>query len=168
MVAIPSNTPVEVHRPPATIIAPADVDHWNWPIRDDGWYAIGPVGIFLAAVAIGVWQGSDWRLPTATGAIAALALWRLWIPVRFELGVNGVTQNYLGFSRRIPWIAVHRFDVEPTGVWLFPTNSTKPARYVDGIFIRFGNRRSEIMSAITYYLGAWTTSSESPTRTEMR
>lgn len=165
MVAVPSNSPA---RPAATIIAPPDVELWNWPIRDDGWLAIPPVAMFLVAVAIGYWQGSDWRLPTIAGAIAAIALHRFWIPVRYVLSVGGVSQGFFVFPRRIPWIAIRRFDVEPSGVWLFPTESERPNRFLDGIFIRFGGRRSDVMACVTYYLGAWATNAEAPTRTEFR
>lgn len=139
-------------------LAAEDVVVWNWPLRDEGlqsWVIlVGTTGLVAAVWAI--WN--DLWFTLLTCATLAVVLWRLWLPVKWELGLTGVTLTVLGFRRRIPWMAVARFDFATDGVWLYADREGSPQR---GTFIAYAGQRERIIACVNYYLGTWTAASES-------
>ena len=132
----------------------------NWPLRD------GDLFSWLACLlAIGcmvlVWGVSgDGLITILSGISLAVALWRTYLPVRWEIGLSGITQVVLGYKRRIPWIAIAKYEKQDDGVWLFADRSASSLR---GVFIAYGENKEVILSWIEYYLGAWTSSGDTTT-----
>lgn len=143
---------------PRQPLAPEDVAVWNWPLRDEGlksWVLL--VGaIVVCALVWAIWANGPFAL--FTYAMLALALWRLWVPVKWELGLTGITMVVLGFRRRIPWLAVARFELREDGVWLFADRGASPQR---GTFIAYGGQHERVRACIEYYLGTWTAATDS-------
>jgi hypothetical protein len=139
-------------------LAPEDVAVWNWPLRDEGpkAWAILVAAIGIAILVWAIWADAVFAL--FTYAMLALALWRLWLPIRWELGLTGITLVVLGFRRRIPWLAVARFELRQDGVWLFADREPSPQR---GTFIAYGGEKERVRACIQYYLGAWTAATDS-------
>jgi len=139
-------------------LAPEDIAVWNWPLRDDGmkgWgLLLGAVG--LATLVWWIWNSASFAL--FTYFMLMLSLWRLWLPVRWELGLTGITMVVLGFRRRIPWLSVARFELREDGVWLFADREAAPQR---GTFIAYGGQRERVQACVEYYLGTWTAATES-------
>jgi hypothetical protein len=107
----------------------------------------------LLAAGLGV-RGVTGHTHLALLAIAALALslWRFFLPVVFTLSADGVHKSLLGRDRRIPWLAIRRYEVYPKGVLLFPYTD---ATWVDSfqcLFLPWGNHRQEILALLNYYL----------------
>ena len=142
-------------------LAPEDVVVWNWPLRDEGLksWAILIAAIAITALVWAIWANAAFAL--FTYAMLALALWRLWLPVKWELGLTGITMVVLSFRRRIPWLAVARFELRDDGVWLFADREASSQR---GTFIAYGGQKERVRDCIEYYLGTWTAATES-TRT---
>jgi hypothetical protein len=113
----------------------------------------------LVAVVWTIWQ--SWQFTLLAAIALTVAAWRLWLPVKWELGLTGVSLVVLGFRRRIPWMAVARFEITENGVWLFADREGTPQR---GTFIAFAGQRERVTACIEYYLGTWTAATES-TRT---
>lgn len=131
---------------------------WNWPLRDDGLRAWLVIVLALALVAI-VWAvGRDPLFTSLTIASFTICLWRMWIPVRWELNLSGITMAVCGFRRRIPWMAIARYELRPDGVWLYADREASPSR---STFIGYGGERERITAMIEYYLGRWTAATES-------
>jgi hypothetical protein len=147
----PSSTPRRLLPPGRQ--APDDVVVVAWPLRDEGLHAWLLVIGMAATVALGwaLWRNFGFTLLTA--AAMTLALWRLWLPVKWEIGLTGVTQNVLGIKRRIPWLAIARYEFRSHGVWLYADREESPLR---AVFIAYGEQRERIAATIDYYLGAWT------------
>jgi len=139
-------------------LAPEDLAVWNWPLRDDGpkSWALLVAAVAVAALVWAIWGNPGFAL--FTYAMLALALWRLWVPVKWELGLTGISLVVLGFRRRIPWLAVARFELRDDGVWLFADREALPQR---GTFIGYGGQKQRVQACIEYYLGTWTAASES-------
>lgn len=139
-------------------LAPEDVAVWNWPLRDEGLkaWAVLVGAIAVAALVWVIWADGVFAL--FAYAMLALALWRLWLPVKWELGLTGISLVVLGFRRRIPWLAVARFELREDGVWLFADREASPQR---GTFIGYGGQKERVQACIEYYLGTWTAATES-------
>jgi hypothetical protein len=132
--------------------APRDVTLRSWPIAAP---AAGPklllVGGLLLAWLAGMMSGS-----AATGFVLAagilLALWRVWLPVRFEIGPFGVTQHCLGRQRRIPWSSIGRAVRQSAGLLVLPNAQPAPLESLRSLYIPFGNQQADIVAAFEYYL----------------
>jgi hypothetical protein len=108
----------------------------------------------LLAAGIGV-RGVTGYSHLALLAVAALALslWRFFLPVDFTLSADGVSESLLGRDRRIPWLAIRRYEMYPKGVLLLPHADATPIDCFRGIFLPWGGHRQEIVTLLNYYLG---------------
>jgi hypothetical protein len=125
----------------------------SWPFSQ----SLAQSGLVLAgllAAGLGV-RGvtGDAHLALLAVAALALSLWRFFLPVVFTLGADGVNESLLGRDRRIPWLAIRRYEVHPKGVLLFPYPDATWVDCLQGIFLPWGNYRQEILALLSYYLG---------------
>ena len=143
---------------------PAEVRVDCWPLRDDwprAWLVIAGTVAF-AAIA-GETAGST-ALGVASMAALNVALWRLWMPVRFELGHQGVVQSVLGRRRRTAWKDVDHCRIGTAGILLLPHQDTSPLACLRGLYIPYRQQREELLDLVDYYLSPPPSASES-TRT---
>lgn len=136
-------------------VAPEDVALIDWPLRQQPVRSL----VALAAAALGVWlsgwmTGSPWLAGAVAGALA-VTLWRTWLPVSYELGGSGIVQSVLGWRRRIPWTAIKNYEMDEEGVLLLPDPVAAPLSPLRGLFLRWGERRSEVIAHLDYYLQSW-------------
>ena len=132
-------------------VAPEEVTLAVWPLRQR------PVSSLAAvAIAAGVsWLvGSSWQpwAGAVAAAIFAVTLWRMWLPVRYEIGVSGVTQIVLGLRRRIPWPAIRNYVVYADGVLLVPDAEVRPVSPLRGLFLPWLDRREKVLANVEYYV----------------
>ena len=125
----------------------------SWPMNE----SLTRSGLVLAGLlAAGVVvRGVTGYTHLALLAVAALALslWWFFLPLVFTLNADGVTESLLGRDRRLPWLAIRRYEVHSKGVLLLPY---KDATWVDsfqGFFLPWGDHREEILALLNYYLG---------------
>lgn len=90
-----------------------------WPLRDrlaQLWWV--PVGVAALATVVAVQFGS---LLCGVGAAAAvwLTLARLWLPVAYSVGADGLTITRLGQSQVIAWSHVRAYRRTDAGLMLF-------------------------------------------------
>ncbi len=147
-------TSQSVRKQPA-VAAPKPVELLlaNWPLRDDGplgWLVA--IGAVAASVAVG-WVAHSALMGVVSFAALSIALWRLWVPVTFELGPRGVVQIVLGRRRRIPWSSLARYQVRSRGVLLLADDGRGPAAALRGLFLRWGRHREVLLAVVERYLG---------------
>jgi hypothetical protein len=132
--------------------APPSTQLVNWPLRHDGVRAwLMAVLIIAAGVLAGMVSGNPVMGCVASAALA-IAAWRLWLPVRFELSFKGVTQTVLGRRRRIPWSEFARYEERGKGIVLLPDAEPNPLAPLRGLYIRTGGQREEILEVLDYFL----------------
>lgn len=138
--------------PTAPRPAPAEVRVVNWPLRDEGWSAALRLLLFVAIVIV-----TGWKLDAYAAALGALALavaaWRFWIPVTWELNSHGVTETVLGRSQRIPWTAIGGWREFGSGVLLLPEADLAPVLALRGRFVAWGRHRIEVLAQLEHYAG---------------
>ena len=125
----------------------------NWPLRRGG---VGPWLLLTACVGIAVGVGVlSTNAYAGLAAIVALliSLWRLWLPVTFELGPRGVVQTVWGRTYRISWREFSRFRVLRRGVLLLVDARSSPIDVFRGLFVRFDGQRDEVLAVVNYFMG---------------
>jgi hypothetical protein len=132
---------------------PPPLVRWrSWPLRENPL-----IGMLALAGLVGAGMYVYWatgRMHLAIGAALALAVagWRFFVPVTFELNSEGVHQWFLGRHRRIPWTEVRRHRVFRSGTLLLPYERDAPIDVLHGLFLPWGRRREEILAQLRYYL----------------
>ena len=131
---------------------PPSMRWWSWPLRENTLCA-GLVLLGLAAAGIGIRQltGAT-HLALLAVAVLAIALWRFFLPVQFELNADGVNQWLFGRCRQIPWKAICGYEVCSAGVLLLPRADRCPMDPLRGLYLPWGSRRDEVLARVRYYL----------------
>lgn len=137
--------------------APLTLQITNWPLRDNRVRACAAIaGMLAVAIFAGAFADS-----VAMGMVAFAALafagWRLWIPVRFEFGPKGIVQTVLGRQRRIPWVALMRYEVRRHGVLLLADAEPSPLAALRGLYVRWQDRRDDLLEILEFFMNSRTT-----------
>ena len=136
-----------------TVEPPEDLQLVSWPPRDDG--VAGWIFLSLALllpIVIGFATGNVLFLLVGL-LLVTLAMWRMWIPITYQLGPRGVVETVLGRSRRIPWTAVKQWEVRRNGLLLLLSDDPAPLVRLWGVLIRFGGASDKLIRLVTYYAG---------------
>ncbi len=143
--------------PPLRIrVAPEDLALNVWGLRDLGWF--GWINLLAAiAVSYGVnwltgWPPAGW----AVLVVLAITLWRFWLPVRYELGPQGISQVALGRATRIPWTAILNYEIRSRGVLLYPDAVLTLLSPLRALYLPWGRQGEQVRAHIEYYLSTWT------------
>jgi hypothetical protein len=132
--------------------APRDVKVRSWPLLE------GDAGAWAALTATALlFVGAGYASQSvATGALVALivlmGLWRLWLPVEFEISAAGVTQHVFGRSRRIPWSEIGRVERRPRGLLLLRDVTHSPLSPLRGLYLPYQQQKAEVLSIFEFYL----------------
>ncbi len=124
----------------------------NWPLVDDAPRA-WPTIVAAFAVAVFAGYGSQ-SIAMGLLCFAALnaAIWRLWVPVAFELGPKGIWQTVLGRRKCFPWQAIARYEVTGRGVLLLPVDDRTPLAPLRAVYIRWRDHREQLLALVQYYV----------------
>jgi hypothetical protein len=132
--------------------SPAPIVWRSWPLADGGrqlWLLIAA----LTAVAVVVGYATESATATAASvALVAVAAWRMFVPVVFELNALGISQHLLGRIRRIPWSAIEYARLGAEGV--FFSLDGAPLADLRGLYVPWEGRRNEVLALVEYYLPA--------------
>lgn len=123
----------------------------NWPARDSPGEALL---VLCCEVAIATLAGSMSRsLAMACLAFGVLLLvtWRLWIPIRFDLGPAGVTQTVLGWRRSIRWSDIAAYEPRARGILLVPHAGSRQLAAVRGLYVRWNKQKEQLLELVRYY-----------------
>lgn len=81
-----------------------------------------------------------------------LSLWRLYLPVQFELSAGGITRTVLGRSRRVPWSNVGCVLRRESGVIVLRDWENGPLALLRGIYIPYNNHKLDVQAVFDFYL----------------
>src|SRR5262245_58455123 len=113
---MPASTQRPTPSPLRIRVAPEAITLWVWGLRDLGWY--GWLNLLVAgAVSYGMgWLTGIPLVGWGTVLVLLLTQWRFWLPIRFELGPQGISQTVLSRTTRIPWTAILNYEIRPRAV----------------------------------------------------
>ena len=131
---------------------PGELHLSHWPLRDGGFSAWGALGCAtLLSVGVG-FLAHQTNAGLLSFAALMTTMWRLWIPVTFQLGPRGITQIVLGRRRQIAWRYVARYEVRRTGVLFFCDATPTPLAVLRSTSIHWGRHREELLAVLSHYL----------------
>ena len=99
--------------------------------------------------AVGLTTASVGWSVVAAGLLAAAA-WRCFVPIEFEINAQGISQEFFGRRRRIPWKAIGTCEICRAGLWFAPA-AGRWSKYA-GLYIPCGAHRAEVEALVEYYL----------------
>lgn len=126
----------------------------NWPLRDEGLRAWLMLGLLAALAAAAGGAARSWPMAVFVLASLAVAAWRLWVPVTFEVGPKGLVQTALGRRRRIGWGELARCEPRRHGVLLLWEAEPGPLTPLRGLYIRWRDQsqRDALIETLDFYL----------------
>jgi hypothetical protein len=91
-----------------------------WLITDQKWNAAFLFGIALI-VSLIVWQYEGNLILELIALLFLLGtVWRILVPVHFELNSNGIVYHSLNRNRLIAWSDIRRYQIRRHGILLLP------------------------------------------------
>ena len=132
--------------------APPSIQWRVWPLAESLPAAVLVSAGLLGGGAAVRWVTGQTHLALVAVAVLAIALWRFFLPVWFELNSEGVSQWVFGRPRRIAWRKIRRYEVCSSGVLLLPRADARPLDVCRGLYLPWGKHRSEVLAHVHYYL----------------
>ena len=126
----------------------------SWPVRDKPLRAALVVAIFTA-VGLVVFRLTGQTTMAWAGVLAmAISVWRVFVPVDYELSVGGVDQWILGRRQHSPWPSIRGYEIFTGGILLLPQGQVCPMDAFFGLFLPWSQHRDEVLAHLRRHLGA--------------
>ena len=109
--------------------------------------------ILVAAVAAG-WTTGSVAAALVAAVCLGLALWRIFVPARYEIDAVGVAEKTFRRQRRVPWRAVGCWDISRDGVHLHPQSDPAPIDRFRTLYVPWGPERERVLGLLRYHAGA--------------
>jgi hypothetical protein len=122
----------------------------SWPLEEGGQTVWLVTSAIVAMAALVGWVVASAAWSVAAGALLAVAAWRLFIPIYFEISHQGIFQEALGHRTRIAWRSVVAVEVCRDGLLFMPGDVLFPA--TRGFFLPWGRHRVEVLALVSYYV----------------
>ena len=125
-----------------------------WPLHDAPLRTLAVGGITAIVSWAAGWWAQSWAMGGLAQAAFLLALWRLWLPVTYQLGSKGVVERVWGHSRHIDWLRITRAELQPRGVLLLADRSQTPLALIHGVFVPWRNKREQVTALVEHFAGS--------------
>lgn len=126
----------------------------NWPLRNGG---LSAWGTLLVVVTVGfsvAWAANSNAAGVLSFFVLCLTMWRLWIPVTFEVGPRGIIEIVFRRRRMISWRLIARYEIRRHGVLLFAEASPSGLAVLRSTYIRWDKQRDKLLETLQYYLSS--------------
>ncbi len=141
------SSPTPAHGAPPTI-------RWrSWPLADHPLLGLAVAGAWIALGWLIWWLTAAPHLAAIATAALAAAGWRFYVPEAFELNAEGINRWVLGRHRCIPWQAVSRFEIYPSGVLVLPYRDRAPMDVFWAMFVPWRRNRELVLAHFRYHAG---------------
>jgi hypothetical protein len=135
--------------PGARRVAPPPLRWRSWPMEEGG-----PTAWILTAGMLSLTALVGWVMASAVWAVVAcgllaLASWRYFVPIHFEINPQGIVQEVLGRRQRISWRSIAHFEVCRDGLLLTGDVCCAALR---GLYLPWGRHRAEVLALVQHHL----------------
>lgn len=122
------------------------------PIRDDH-IAQAATLVLILVLAFLTYSGtvSIWIAMLVVLACLA-ASWKMFVPIRIDLGPRGIIQNSFLGSRKTPWREITRYEVHDQGVILYLTQDDSPLAGFASIDLACRQMKPEVEAIVRFYM----------------
>lgn len=124
-----------------------------WTARDKPLLATLVLAAFGGLAVVGATLSESVAMGCLSFGALVLSAWRLWVPVSYEIGPRGITQELLRRQRLIRWSDVGRCELRPYGVLLLPDSEVATHSVLRGLYIHC-YAREKLLETVEYYLSA--------------
>lgn len=132
--------------PSRSISAPLPLSLTCWPIVQR------PMSTALILVALLVVSfgfslaASSWPYGLFSLLILATVLWRLWIPVEYRIGANGIVQTIAGHDFHVAWRAVGNVRYSQHACVLYRASFASPFTSLQSVVLEYRSNAGQPMT----------------------
>lgn len=131
-------------------LAPPPVSWRSWPLAAGGSQVWLTLSLMLLTFSVIAYCDGSASLAAAGAGLVALAAWRVFVPIVYELGPMGVSQHLFSRTTRVPWGSVERAQVGRQGVFFSLDGAVlAPMR---GLYVPWEENREQVLEQVAYYL----------------
>lgn len=123
-----------------------------WPLVDR---PLTSIAVLVGLISSGylIWlTGVAWYWGLAASLALAVAMWRYWLPVTFEVSLRGLKQESLFQNARTVWPDIQAVRRCASGMLLLPSMDDSPLDAMRGLFLPWGPHKAELQQLISLYL----------------
>ena len=124
----------------------------HWPLRDDPVRSVLRVALAVGVAAMAGYFSGQLLVGTVVAAVVLASMWRMFVPVVYELGVEGIALGAFGRVRRIPWRAVRNCDAGQSGMFLSGSENPAPVDAIGAVFIPWCGQRDAIEALVRVFV----------------
>jgi hypothetical protein len=88
----------------------------SWPVVDEARRSWPLIAVLAAVAVLAGWMTSDVFAGLLVAAVLAAAVWRLWLPVTYEINSQGIEERCFGRQKRIPWSQLIAGEIHAHGI----------------------------------------------------
>jgi len=120
------------------VISPMDqpvIQYWIWSFWERKLSSLVILAL-TAGLSLAVYHITEkTHLAIAACVLLLASGWRLFVPMQFELSVDGITQWVFGYRRTIQWSEIRSYVVQKEGILILSHRTRYPLDAMRGIFI---------------------------------
>lgn len=122
------------------------------PLRDDR-IAQLVGGVLLLVLIFLIYSGavSLW-MSLAIALLCLVATWKLFVPVKIDLGPRGIIQSSALGTRKTPWREISRYTVHQSGIVLYLTDDDSPLAGFASIDLAARGMSDNLEPVVRYYM----------------
>lgn len=142
----PTDENAEGAPPSQPLFAPLPLSLTCWPIVDRPLSTI-VILIALLVVSFGLsLAASSWLYGLFSAVILASVLWRLWIPVTYRIGANGILQTVAGHDFHVAWRAVGKVRYSQNACVLYRASFASPFTSLQSVVLEYRSKVAQPMT----------------------
>ena len=125
---------------------------FSWPLRQEPGRSAWLLTFILGVTAYATFFTASWLVGIPVLLALLGSVWRLWLPVHFELGPRGVTQRIGSHRRRVPWGDITGYQLRRRGILLLADRRQGLFAPVQAIFVRYPAQPERLRELLELHL----------------
>jgi hypothetical protein len=133
-------------------LGPLQVQLVNWPLRDHPKRSVCLILITTLTSLLAGMMAESFSMGLLVWTALAIASWRYWLPVHYEIGPYGIRQTVWKHVRRVSWQQVGRLEFRQHGIRFFPDHDPAQLANLRGLYVYHSGKEETLKQVVTFYL----------------